>query len=97
VRQGLTFNTYAVNYVKGVFTPTIKQVNDNKEGGIWTLVYFSLEESDGITFSYNGKEFKTRGFFRGERRFIEVLLTPKGDLSGTDYDISQIDRIIYID
>ena len=88
---------YDVKYSNGVFTPIIKQVNDNIDGGVWALVNVSQNQSDEIVVSYNGKTYKTRGFYLGERRFIEIVLTLNGDVNIHDSDISIIDRIIYVE
>jgi hypothetical protein len=90
-------HSYNVKYSNSVFNPNIKQVKDNIGGGVWTLVNVSQMESDEIIVTYNGKIYKTRGFYLGERRFMEVVLTLSGDVNVNDCDISTIDRIIYVE
>jgi len=89
--------SYTVKYLSGVFTPLVKQVKDNKDGGYWTLVHLALDKSDEIVVFHNNKKYKTRGFYLGEKRFMEIVLTFNGELGVTDYDISQIEKIIYIE
>ena len=91
-------HSYDVKYSNGVFTPSsIKQVNDNRDGGAWSLINVSQNQSDEIVVSYKGKIYKTRGFYLGERRFIEIVLTLNGDVNISDNDISMIDRTIYVE
>lgn len=90
-------HSYVVKYLNNIVTPTIKQITDNKDGKIWVLVHTSLEKSDEIVITYNNKEYKTRGFYLGERRFLEIVLTLSGEVNVNDNDISIIDKIIYIE
>jgi hypothetical protein len=88
---------YDVKYSKGVFTPIVRQVNDNIDGGVWALVNVSQNQSDEIVVSCNGKTYKTRGFHFGERRFIKIVLTLNGCVNVIDYDITMIDETIYVE
>jgi hypothetical protein len=88
---------YDVKYANGVFVPSVKQVKDNLDEGFWTLVHVSQNESDEIVVSCNGQNYKTRGFYLGERRFMEIQITLSGDVNINDYDISMIDRVIYVE
>lgn len=93
-------HSYNVEYLNGVFTPTIKQVRDDRDGGVWFLVYTSLEKSDEVVVTYNNKEYKTRGFYLGERRFMEIVLstpTVNGEINTVDYDITQINRTVWVE
>lgn len=87
---------YDVKYSDGVFTPSIKQAIDNVDGGAWFLVYSSLEKSDEIVVTYNNKAYITRGFYFGERRFMEIISTLNGDGNINEYDITIIDRVIFV-
>ena len=88
---------YDVKYSNGVYSPTIKQVRDNRDGGVWTLVNVSQNRSDEIMVSYNGKVYLTRGFYFGERRFLEIVLTLGGEVIINDNDISITDQVIYVE
>lgn len=89
--------TFSVNYNNGIFTPVIKEVKELRDGKNWNLVYSGLDKSNEIIVSYNGKEYKTRGFYLGERRCLEISLVLSGDIDITDYDISMIDQEIYVE
>lgn len=90
-------HSYVVKYLNGVVTPTIKLVKDNKDGNMWVLVHTSLEKLDEIVVTYNNKSYKISGLYLEERRFVELLLTVSGELGFTDYDVSMIDKIIYVE
>ena len=80
-------------YANNVFVPNIKQVDYN---GKWTLLNVSQFHCDGLAVHYNNKIYKTRGFYLGERRFVEIDLTVGGEISVTDTDISILDRTVYV-
>jgi archaellin len=88
---------YDVKYSNGVFNSAIKQVRDNRDGGVWTLVNVSQNQSHEIMVSYNGKTYLTRGFYFGERRFLEIVLTLGGKVIINDNDISITDQEIYVE
>lgn len=65
-----------------------------KDGKNWSLVCYGQKVSGDISITYNGKNYKTRGFNLGERRYIEVVLTYEGGINIINYDITQIEKIV---
>lgn len=88
---------FDVKYENGVFDPTIKELNYTLEEGLWTLVHVSQLESDEIIVSYKGENYKTRGFYLGERRFMEIETSSGGEINFNDCDIDMIDRLIFVE
>jgi len=94
-------HSYVVYYKNGIFSSTIKQAKD-KDGKDWVLVNSSSEKCAEIVVTCKDndnnkdKEHKTRGFNPGEKRFIEVVLALDGSFNVIDYDITMIDKTIFV-
>ena len=95
-----TANNCIVSYVNKIFTPNLKSVDitDNGNTSTWVMVHKSSDQTDEITFKFSDKlVLKTRGFKKGEKRFIEVIQTVNGTFSTQDHDITMVNKIIWVD
>jgi hypothetical protein len=75
----------------------LKKANDKNDGELWVLVHSSLEKCGQISFSYENKEYKTRGFDNNEKRCIEIIQSTDGLVNIKNHDISIVEKIINIE
>lgn len=88
----------SVSYVSKAFRPNLEAFAASDRSGTWVLTHKSYARTDEIIIKLeDGREYQARGFERGEKRFIELILNPDGSASFADRDILTIDTIIYID
>ncbi|MDA3802638.1 MAG: hypothetical protein PF488_01930 [Patescibacteria group bacterium] len=88
---------YDIKYLNGIYTPnSIKKIHgDGPEP--WELIHVSQNYSEEIVVTYKNKDYKTRGFYLGERRFMEIIIPLSGEIVIQEVDISMIDRLIYVE
>lgn len=89
--------SYSIKYENGLFSSVVKKANDKNDGELWVLVHSSQEKCGQISFLYNNKEYKTRGFNNNEKRCIEIIKSVDGLVDIKNHDISIIEIIINVE